>query len=107
MPIAREETFGPVVSVIRYSGDPGDGVALANDSDYGLVGAVWTADTAKGIDIAGRIRAGQVRVNATASSNEAPFGGYKQSGVGRECGVEGLQEYTTVKYVSCRAPVDG
>lgn len=102
MPIAREETFGPVISVIRYSGDPDEGVALANDSEYGLVGAVWTADTAKGIDIAGRIRAGQVRVNATASGNEAPFGGYKQSGVGRECGVEGVLEYTCVKYLSWR-----
>ncbi|TAM65273.1 aldehyde dehydrogenase family protein [Mycobacterium sp.] len=99
MAVAREEIFGPVIVVIRYSGDPDEGVRLANDSPYGLVGAVWTADTALGVRLAGRIRAGQVRVNATASGNEAPFGGYKQSGVGREVGREGLLEYTTVKYI--------
>jgi aldehyde dehydrogenase (NAD+) len=104
MPIARQEIFGPVICIIRYSGDPDEGVALANDSDYGLVGAVWTADTARGLDLAGRIRAGQVRVNATASGNEAPFGGYKQSGVGRECGIEGLLEYTCVKFVGWQIP---
>lgn len=100
MPIAREEVFGPVVVVIRYSGNPDEGVQIANDNPYGLVGAVWTKDTALGLRLASRIRAGQVRVNATSSGNEAPFGGYKQSGVGREIGWEGLFEYTTVKYVS-------
>lgn len=99
MAVAREEIFGPVIAVIRYNGDPDEGVRLVNDSDYGLVGAVWTADTALGLRLAARIRAGQVRVNATASGNEAPFGGYKQSGVGREVGREGLLEYTTVKYI--------
>lgn len=99
MAVAREEIFGPVIAVIRYSGDAEEGVRLANDSPYGLVGAVWTADTALGLRLASRIRAGQVRVNATASGNEAPFGGYKQSGVGREVGREGLLEYTTVKYI--------
>jgi len=99
MAVAREEIFGPVVVVIRYSGDPDEGVRVANDSPYGLVGAVWTADTALGLSLVARIRAGQVRVNATASGNEAPFGGYKQSGVGREVGREGLLEYTTVKYI--------
>lgn len=99
MAVAREEIFGPVVVVIRYSGEPDEGVRIVNDSPYGLVGAVWTADTALGLQLAGRIRAGQVRVNATASSNEAPFGGYKQSGIGREVGQEGVLEYTTVKYV--------
>ena len=104
MAVAREEIFGPVIVVIRYSGDPNDGVRLANDSPYGLVGAVWTADTALGLRLASRIRAGQVRVNATASGNEAPFGGYKQSGVGREVGREGLLEYTTVKYIGWQLP---
>lgn len=99
MAIAREEVFGPVVVIIRYSGDPDEGVRIANDSPYGLVGAVWTADTALGLRLASRIRAGQVRVNATVSGNEAPFGGYKQSGVGREVGLEGLLEYTDVKYI--------
>ncbi|MCX2930638.1 aldehyde dehydrogenase family protein [Mycobacterium sp. CVI_P3] len=102
--IAREEVFGPVIAVIRYSGDPDEGVRLANDSPYGLVGAVWTSDTALGLQLASRIRAGQVRVNATASGNEAPFGGYKQSGVGREVGLEGVLEYTTVKYVAWQIP---
>lgn len=104
MAVAREEIFGPVVVVIRYSGNPDEGVRLANDSPYGLVGAVWTADTALGLRLASRIRAGQVRVNATASGNEAPFGGYKQSGVGREVGREGLLEYTTVKYIGWQLP---
>ncbi len=104
MAVAREEVFGPVVVIIRYSGDPDEGVRIANDSPYGLVGAVWTADTALGLRLAGRIRAGQVRVNATASGNEAPFGGYKHSGVGREVGLEGLLEYTTVKYIAWQVP---
>jgi aldehyde dehydrogenase (NAD+) len=104
MAIAREEVFGPVVVIIRYSGDPDEGVRIANDSPYGLVGAVWTADTTLGLRLANRIRAGQVRVNATASGNEAPFGGYKQSGVGREVGQEGLLEYTTVKYIGWQIP---
>jgi aldehyde dehydrogenase (NAD+) len=104
MAVAREELFGPVIAVIRYSGDPDEGVRLANDSPYGLVGAVWTADTLLGLGVASRIRAGQVRVNATASSNDAPFGGYKQSGVGREVGQEGVLEYTTVKYVAWQIP---
>ena len=104
MAVAREEIFGPVIVVIRYSGDRDEGVRLANDSPYGLVGAVWTADTALGLRLASRIRAGQVRVNATTSGNEAPFGGYKQSGVGREVGREGLLEYTTVKYVGWQIP---
>jgi aldehyde dehydrogenase (NAD+) len=107
MAVAREEIFGPVIVVIRYSGDPNEGVRLANDSLYGLVGAVWTADTALGLRLAARIRAGQVRVNATASGNEAPFGGYKQSGVGREVGREGLLEYTTVKYIGWQIPDAG
>ena len=104
MAIAREEVFGPVVVVIRYGGDPDEGVHIVNDSPYGLVGAVWTADTALGLQLASRIRAGQVRVNATASTNEAPFGGYKQSGVGREVGHEGVLEYTTVKYIGWQIP---
>lgn len=104
MPVARDEVFGPVICVIRYSGDPDEGIRIANDSPYGLVGAVWTADTALGLRTARRIRAGQVRVNATASGNAAPFGGYKQSGVGREVGWEGLLEYTTVKYVGWQIP---
>jgi aldehyde dehydrogenase (NAD+) len=107
MAVARDEIFGPVVVIIRYSGDLDEGVRIANDSPYGLVGAVWTSDTALGLRLAGRIHAGQVRVNATASGNEAPFGGYKQSGVGREVGREGVLEYTTVKYIGWQRPTGG
>lgn len=99
MRIAREEIFGPVLCVIRYSGDPDEGVAIANDSEFGLAGSVWTADVAQGVRLARRIRAGKVSVNACASSIDGPFGGYKQSGVGRELGQLGLEEYTEVKHL--------
>jgi aldehyde dehydrogenase (NAD+) len=99
MPIAREEIFGPVLCVIRYSGDPDEGVAIANDSEFGLAGAVWSGDVARGIAVARRIRAGKVTVNAYTSSIDGPFGGYKQSGVGRELGRLGLEEYTEVKHL--------
>jgi len=99
MRIAREEIFGPVLCVIRYSGDPDEGVAIANDSDFGLAGSVWSADVALGIELARRIRAGKVTVNAYTSSVDGPFGGYKQSGVGRELGRLGVEEYTEVKHL--------
>ena len=99
MRIAREEIFGPVLCVIRYSGDVDEGVAIANDSEFGLAGAVWTADVARGIEVARRIRAGKVTVNAYTSSIDGPFGGYKQSGVGRELGQLGVEEYTEVKHL--------
>jgi aldehyde dehydrogenase (NAD+) len=100
MAVAQEEIFGPVLCVIRYSGDPDEGVALANDSQYGLVGSVWTANPAMGMSIARRIKAGRVFLNAVGSSNDGPFGGYKRSGIGRELGRLGLEEYTEVKLVS-------
>jgi aldehyde dehydrogenase (NAD+) len=99
MRIAREEIFGPVLCVIRYSGEPDEGVAIANDSDFGLAGSVWTADLARGVELARRIRAGKVTVNAYTSSADGPFGGYKQSGVGRELGRLGVEEYTEVKHL--------
>ena len=105
MAVAQEEIFGPVLCVIRYSGDPDEGVALANDSQYGLVGSVWTADPAVGMSVARRIKAGRVFVNAVGSSNDGPFGGYKQSGIGRELGQLGLEEYTEVKLVNWGAAV--
>jgi aldehyde dehydrogenase (NAD+) len=99
MSIAREEIFGPVLCVLRYSGDADEAITMANDSEYGLAGAVWSGDVARGIDVARRIRAGKVTVNAYTSSVDGPFGGYKQSGVGRELGQLGLQEYTEVKHL--------
>ena len=101
MRVAREEIFGPVLCVIRFSGDPEEGVAIANDSEYGLAGSVWTADLDVGLKMARAIRAGKVNVNASRQSSvDAPFGGYKQSGVGRELGQIGLEEFTEVKHLA-------
>jgi aldehyde dehydrogenase (NAD+) len=98
--VAREEIFGPVLCVIRYSGDLEEGIRLANDSQYGLVGSVWTANPALGMSVARRIQAGRVFINAVGSSNDGPYGGYKQSGIGRELGQLGLEEYTEVKLIN-------
>jgi len=98
MRIAREEIFGPVVCVLDYD-DPAEAVAIANDSEYGLSGSVWTADVAAGIDIARRVRTGMVSVNGAFQSPDAPFGGYKNSGIGRECGTAGLSLYLESKSV--------
>ncbi len=98
MTIAREEIFGPVLSVLRYA-DVDEAVALANDSDYGLAGAVW-GTPARAMDVAARLRTGTVWVNDyQLLSPKYPFGGYKQSGIGREHGWLGLLEYTEVKHV--------
>jgi acyl-CoA reductase-like NAD-dependent aldehyde dehydrogenase len=97
--IAREEIFGPVLSVIAYR-TLDEAVAMANDSIYGLGGAVFSRDIPKAIAIAKRIRTGTVWVNDFHLLNAlAPFGGYKQSGVGRELGPHGLLEYTQVKHI--------
>jgi len=97
--IAREEIFGPVLTVIRYK-NVDDAIAMANDSVYGLGGAVFSRDVPKAITIAKRIRTGTVWVNDFHLVNAlAPFGGYKQSGVGRELGPHGLLEYTQVKHI--------
>jgi aldehyde dehydrogenase (NAD+) len=87
--IAREEIFGPVLSVIPY-GDEDEAVALANDSAYGLGGSVWSADPERAASVAARMRTGSVGVNCYAMDPGAPFGGVKDSGVGRELGPEGL-----------------
>lgn len=91
--IAREEIFGPVLCVLGHDGDE-HAVALANDSPYGLAGAVWSADPARAQRVAARLRAGQVDVNGGKWNVLAPFGGFKQSGRGRELGRFGLEEYT-------------
>jgi acyl-CoA reductase-like NAD-dependent aldehyde dehydrogenase len=99
MRIAREETFGPVTSVIPY-GDVDEAIALANDSAYGLSGAVFTADEARGLDVARRVRAGSFGVNGYRLDFALPFGGVKLSGIGREFGPEGLAEYTEPKTIA-------
>jgi aldehyde dehydrogenase (NAD+) len=98
MRIAREEIFGPVLAVIPYD-DERQAVNIANDSEYGLAGSVWTADLGKGMDIARRVRAGTFGVNQYTMDFIAPFGGYKASGIGREFGREGLEEYLELKSI--------
>jgi len=96
MTIAQEEIFGPVLSIIAYQ-DEEDAIRIANDSPYGLAGAVWSKDEARAQRVARRIRAGQVDVNGGAFNMNAPFGGFKQSGHGREAGVFGLEEFLEYK----------
>jgi betaine-aldehyde dehydrogenase len=99
MRIAQEEIFGPVLTVIPYA-DEADAVRIANDSDYGLAGTVWTADAERGLDIARRVRTGTYGVNMYMIESAAPFGGYKSSGVGRELGPEGLSAYLEYKSIA-------
>jgi aldehyde dehydrogenase (NAD+) len=90
--LAREEIFGPVLSIVPVS-DTDDAVAVANDSDYGLSGAVWAGTVEEATEVARRLRTGQVAINGGRFNVLAPFGGYKRSGVGRELGSHGLAEY--------------
>ncbi|MEO3870572.1 aldehyde dehydrogenase [Nonomuraea sp. B12E4] len=99
MRIAREEIFGPVLSVIPYT-DEADAIRIANDSDYGLAGTVWTADADHGMDVARQVRTGTYGVNCFMLETGAPFGGYKASGVGRELGPEGLNGYLEYKSIA-------
>jgi aldehyde dehydrogenase (NAD+) len=96
MRIAREEIFGPVLTVLKYS-DERDAVRIANDSDYGLGGSVWTADVGHGLHIAEQVRTGTFGINMYTLDTTAPFGGFKQSGIGREFGSEGLSEYVELQ----------
>ncbi|SMD24248.1 aldehyde dehydrogenase family protein [Lentzea albidocapillata] len=98
MTIAQEEIFGPVLSVMPYA-DEDDAVRIANSTIYGLAGAVFSADTERALRIARRLRTGQVDINAAAFNTSAPFGGYRQSGNGREFGRFGLDEFCEVKSV--------
>ncbi len=96
MTIAREEIFGPVLSIMPYDSED-EAVEIANDTIYGLAGGVWSGDPERAKRVAKRIRAGQVEVNGGAFNVMAPFGGYKQSGLGREAGQFGLEEFLEVK----------
>jgi len=96
MSIAREEIFGPVLSIMPYQ-DEDDAVRIANSTSYGLAAAVWSGDPARAEQVARRLRAGQVDINGGAFNLLAPFGGYKQSGYGRELGRYGLEEFLEVK----------
>jgi acyl-CoA reductase-like NAD-dependent aldehyde dehydrogenase len=99
MTIAREEIFGPVLAVIDFDGVD-EAVARANDSQYGLAAAVWTKDIKKAHTVARRLQAGTVWINAyNVYDTAAPFGGYKESGFGRELGVHALEHYTQTKTV--------
>jgi aldehyde dehydrogenase (NAD+) len=96
--IAQEEIFGPVLAVIPYS-DEEEAVAIANDSDYGLGGSVWTSDPERGAALARRVRSGTIGVNGYVNDPFAPFGGVKSSGMGRELGPEGLLPFQLLKTI--------
>jgi aldehyde dehydrogenase (NAD+) len=98
--VAREEIFGPVLVVIPHDGDD-HAVAMANDSLYGLSGSVWSGDRDRAMAVASKMRTGTVSVNGGVwYGPDVPFGGYKQSGVGREMGIAGLEEYLEIKSIA-------
>jgi aldehyde dehydrogenase (NAD+) len=99
--IAQEEIFGPVVSVIPFK-DADEAVRIANDSTYGLGGAIYSRDTARALELAKRIRTGVVWINNGLNFVDAPFGGFKQSGLGREGGRFGMEEYTELQQITWR-----
>jgi betaine-aldehyde dehydrogenase len=99
MRIAREEIFGPVVGIIPYDSQD-EAIRIANDSDYGLSGTVWTSDVDRGLDVARRVRTGTYTVNNFLMEFSAPFGGFKSSGLGRELGPEGLSAYLEAKTIN-------
>jgi acyl-CoA reductase-like NAD-dependent aldehyde dehydrogenase len=97
--VAREEAFGPVVVAMPFD-DEDEAVALANDSDYGLMGYVYTKDSPRGMRVAKRLRTGCVGVNTVQPHHEAPFGGMKRSGIGRDRGVFGLHAYAELQSIT-------
>ena len=98
MTIAREEIFGPVLSILPYK-DEDEALEIANDTEYGLYGYVSSGDIERAKSVANRIRSGSVAINGASADFTAPFGGYKQSGNGREWGPLGFEEFLEVKAV--------
>jgi acyl-CoA reductase-like NAD-dependent aldehyde dehydrogenase len=98
MTIAQEEIFGPVLSIIPYDTEE-EAIAIANDSNYGLAGGVWASTDEKAFEVARKIRTGQVSINGGGFNVIAPFGGYRQSGIGRELGKYGFEEFLEVKAI--------
>jgi acyl-CoA reductase-like NAD-dependent aldehyde dehydrogenase len=99
MRIAREEVFGPVLSVLKYTSDK-EAIEIANDTAYGLASSIWSGDNDRALSMANEIEAGSVWINDSHQINcQVPFGGYKQSGLGRELGPDALDEYTETKNV--------
>ena len=99
MRIAREEIFGPVASVLPFE-DVDEVINLANDNDYGLAAAVWTKDIQKALGTAKALRSGIVWINdSQPAPTEAPWGGYKNSGIGRELGAHGMDDYLEIKHI--------
>lgn len=99
MTVAREEIFGPVLSILSYDTEE-DAVRIANDTIYGLNNAVFGVDQERCMEIASRLRSGQVQVNTIGGSMLSPFGGFKQSGDGREWGEYGLDEFLQIKAIN-------
>ncbi|WP_354679121.1 aldehyde dehydrogenase family protein, partial [Cupriavidus plantarum] len=99
--VAQEEIFGPVLSIICYDSED-DAVRIANDSIYGLGGGVWSGDEDRALRVARRLRTGQVDINGGPFNMNAPFGGFKQSGNGREGGVYGIEEFLEYKALQRR-----
>lgn len=106
MQIFHEEVFGPVLTITPYA-TIDEAVDLANDSVYGLSGGVWSSDPRRALDVALRMRTGTVGINGAGLDVGAPFGGYKQSGIGRECGVHGFEEFLELKSVMGAAALIG
>jgi acyl-CoA reductase-like NAD-dependent aldehyde dehydrogenase len=98
MRVATEEIFGPVITAIRFRNEA-EAIALANDSEYGLYGYVWSGDTTRALRVARALRTGSVQVNGSPAHPDAPFGGYKMSGIGRDGGRFAMQTYTELKYI--------
>ncbi len=99
MTIAQEEIFGPVLSILPYDTEE-EAIGIANDTIYGLAGGVWSGDAERALRVARKMRTGQVDVNGGRYNPLAPFGGYKQSGIGRELGAFGLEEYFQIKSIA-------
>jgi acyl-CoA reductase-like NAD-dependent aldehyde dehydrogenase len=102
MTIAREEIFGPVIAAIPFRTEQ-EAIDIANDSDYGLYGYIWSGDTERAIRVARALRTGTVQVNGSPLNPDAPFGGYKMSGIGRDGGRWALQAYSELKYIGWTA----